>query len=89
MDLYDVEEMDSEEEEFEEVESVEEEVTEEDESEEEDLFNKNTASFRCFAQVLLSSSSLMRNALYHFPPLEDPGLDETFDYVGKTKFRFT
>lgn len=49
----------------------------------EDLFNKNTLSFRCLAQQLLSRSSLLRHPLYHFPPLEDPGINETFSYVGK------
>lgn len=47
-----------------------------------DYYEKNTASFRCLKEVLLSCSSLMRNALYHFPPLKDPGLDDVFYYIG-------
>lgn len=47
-----------------------------------ELFNKNTPSFRCLAQVLLSRSSLMRSAIYFFPPLEDPGVDKAFNYQG-------
>lgn len=60
----------------------EEEEEEEEEDDYEDYLNKNSASFRCLKQVLLSSSSLMRNALFFFPPLEDPGLDEVFNYAG-------
>lgn len=48
----------------------------------EDLFQKNTASFRCLAQVLISRSSLLRSALYWFPPLEDPGIEEAFCFEG-------
>ncbi|KAG5887107.1 hypothetical protein JTB14_000740 [Gonioctena quinquepunctata] len=44
------------------------------------LLYKNTSSFRCLAQILLSSSSLMKNRLYLFPPLDDPGIDEAFNY---------
>ncbi|XP_023022839.2 uncharacterized protein isoform X1 [Leptinotarsa decemlineata] len=44
------------------------------------LLFKNTRSFRCLAQVLLSSSSLMKNRLYLFPPLEDPGIEEAYNY---------
>ncbi|CAH1156097.1 unnamed protein product [Phaedon cochleariae] len=44
------------------------------------LLSKNTSSFRCLAQVLLSNSSLMKNRLYLFPPLVDPGIDEAFYY---------
>ncbi|KAF2884693.1 hypothetical protein ILUMI_21490 [Ignelater luminosus] len=51
------------------------------EEEIEDLFNKNTESFRCLAQILISRSSLLRHPLYHFPPLVDPGLDAAFNYV--------
>lgn len=53
-----------------------------DEDDIEDLFNKNTESFRCLAQILLSRSSLLRHILYHYPPLEDPGIDDAFNYVG-------
>lgn len=49
----------------------------------EELFNKNTESFRCLTQLLISHSSLLRQPLYHFPPLEDPGIDDAFNYVGK------
>lgn len=52
------------------------------EEELEALFNKNTESFRCLAQILLSRSSLLRHPLYHFPPLADPGIDAAFNYVG-------
>nr|CAI5829747.1 unnamed protein product [Callosobruchus analis] len=45
------------------------------------LLLKNTPSFKCLAQVQLSHSSLMRNIAYLFPPLEDPGIDEVFDYA--------
>lgn len=51
------------------------------EEQEEDLFNKQTASFRCLQQILISRSSLLRHPLYHFPPLTDPGLDAAFNYV--------
>ncbi|XP_017768564.1 PREDICTED: uncharacterized protein LOC108556802 [Nicrophorus vespilloides] len=46
-----------------------------------DLFDKNTKSFMCLAQILISRSSLLRHILYHFPPLVDPGIDEAFNYV--------
>lgn len=46
------------------------------------LLIKNTDSFRCFAQVLLSNSSIMRQKLYNFPPLIDPGINAAFEYVG-------
>lgn len=62
------------EEEEEEIELTEEEL--------EALFNKNTESFRCLAQILLSRSSLLRHPLFHFPPLLDPGIDAAFNYVG-------
>lgn len=76
----------------------EEEETDEDEGEEEEevveeeaeveeetnYYERNTSSFRCLKEILLSSSSLMRNALYHFPSLQDPGLDDAFNYVGNT-----
>lgn len=58
------------------------------EEEIEDLFNKNTESFRCLAQILISRSSLLRHPLYHFPPLVDPGLDAAFNYVGKDIYLF-
>lgn len=54
------------------------------EEEEEDFFNKHTASFRCLEQILISRSSLLRHPLRHFPPLEDPGLDEAFNYIRKS-----
>lgn len=57
------------------------------EEEEEDLFNKQTASFRCLQQILISRSSLLRHPLYNFPPLTDPGLDAAFNYVRMCKFK--
>lgn len=47
------------------------------------LLVKNTASFRCFIQVAVSNSSIMREKLYHFPPLNDPGIDEAYFYQGE------
>lgn len=49
----------------------------------EELFSKSTESFRCLADLLISHSSLLRQPLYHFPPLEDPGIDDAFNYIGK------
>lgn len=48
-----------------------------------DLLDKNTSSFRCLAQVLMSSSSLMKQKMRFFPPLEDPGLDDALNFVRK------
>ncbi|XP_022899686.2 FERM domain-containing protein C-like [Onthophagus taurus] len=44
----------------------------------ETLLEKNTESFQCLGQYIMSRSSLLRNPLYHFPPLEDPGIDAAF-----------
>lgn len=46
------------------------------------LLERNTESFRCLAQLLLSSSSLAKNRLFLFPPLEDPGIDMAFSFEG-------
>lgn len=46
------------------------------------LLERNTESFRCLAQVMLSSSSLAKNRLFLFPPLEDPGIALAFNYEG-------
>lgn len=46
------------------------------------LLERNTESFRCLAQVMLSTSSLAKNRLFLFPPLEDPGIDLAFNYKG-------
>lgn len=77
----------SSEEEEEEYEEIEEEILDEisdlSVEEFEDLFQKNTASFRCLAQILISRSSLLRSALYWFPPLENPGIDEAFSFEGR------
>lgn len=48
-----------------------------------DLLDKNTSSFKCLAQVLMSSSSLMRQKMRFFPPLDDPGLDAALNFVRK------
>lgn len=48
----------------------------------EHLLERNTESFRCLAQLLLSSSSLAKNRLFLFPPLEDPGIDVAFSFGG-------
>ncbi|CAG9762064.1 unnamed protein product [Ceutorhynchus assimilis] len=45
------------------------------------LLERNTESFRCLGQLLLSSSSLARNRLFLFPALEDPGIDTVFKYT--------
>ncbi|KAL1497564.1 hypothetical protein ABEB36_008503 [Hypothenemus hampei] len=44
------------------------------------LLERNTLSFKCLAQLLLSSSSLNKNRLFLFPPLEDPGIKLAFDF---------
>ncbi|XP_050294958.1 leucine-rich repeat-containing protein 74A-like isoform X2 [Anthonomus grandis grandis] len=44
------------------------------------LLERNTKSFQCLAQLLLSSSSLTKNRLFLFPPLEDPGIDLAFNF---------
>lgn len=46
------------------------------------LLNRNTESFQCLAQLLISSSSLTKNRLFLFPPLEDPGITATFNFEG-------
>lgn len=46
------------------------------------LLERNTKSFRCLAQVMLSTSSLAKNRLFLFPPLEDPGIALAFNYEG-------
>ncbi|KAJ8935017.1 hypothetical protein NQ314_013042 [Rhamnusium bicolor] len=45
------------------------------------LLDKNTESFRCLAQIIVSSSSFFRQLVYLFPPLEDPGINDAFEYV--------
>ncbi|XP_023311057.1 leucine-rich repeat-containing protein 74A-like [Anoplophora glabripennis] len=45
------------------------------------LLYKKTESFRCLQQVQLSSSAVMRNKDFRFPPLHDPGINEAFNYV--------
>lgn len=68
----------------EEVEAVmEEEVSEMWEAPSLSFLDKNTSSFRCLAQVLMSSSSLMKQRMRFFPPLEDPGLDLALNFVRK------
>lgn len=49
------------------------------------LLMKNTDSFTCLAQVVLSNSSLLRQKFFLFPPLQDPGIDEAFNFVGAIK----
>lgn len=56
--------------------------------ESEDLLEKNTPSFRCLAQVLMSSSSLMKQRMRFFPPLVDPGLDDALNFVRKVYISF-
>lgn len=56
---------------------------ESDECGEEHLRIRNTPSYRCFIKVELSNSSLLNSKLYHFPPLEDPGIDEVYFFQGK------
>lgn len=46
------------------------------------LLERDTESFRCLAQVMLSTSSLAKNRLFLFPPLEDPGIALAFNYEG-------
>lgn len=61
-------------------------IASEDEADESDecgveyLLHRNTPSFRCLAQVAVSNSSLMKEKLYHFPPLVDAGIDEAYFY---------
>ncbi|KAJ8950925.1 hypothetical protein NQ318_008363 [Aromia moschata] len=64
------------------VEQIEDEAIEEEEDlcDTSHLLIKNTESFKCLAQVILSNSSLLRHPLYYFPPLEDPGIDDVFNY---------
>ncbi|XP_031329704.1 leucine-rich repeat-containing protein 74A-like isoform X3 [Photinus pyralis] len=49
-----------------------------------ELRAKNTDSFRCLAQIVVSHSSIFRHPLYPFPPLEDPGLDEAVSHREKS-----
>lgn len=53
----------------------------------EELLLKNTESFKCLTQVVMSRSSLLNHPLYHFPPLSDPGIDAAFNYVGEMYLR--
>ncbi|KAK5647236.1 hypothetical protein RI129_002128 [Pyrocoelia pectoralis] len=46
----------------------------------EDLFIKNTDSFKCLAQVSVSRSSILRHPLYPFPIIQNPGLERAIDY---------
>lgn len=60
------------------------EIPEEDEEEDAvslNLLERNTASFRCLAQITMSSSSLMNQRLRFFPPIPDPGLDDALSYL--------
>lgn len=50
------------------------------ECEEADFLIRRTASFKCLAQVAMSSSSFFRSVEYNFPPVEDPGLEEALDH---------
>ncbi|XP_060521475.1 leucine-rich repeat-containing protein 74A-like isoform X2 [Cylas formicarius] len=47
----------------------------------EQLLHRNTESFRCLTQHLLSSSSLAKNRLFLFPPLQDPGISVAFNFI--------
>lgn len=47
------------------------------------LLDKNTSSFRCLAQITMSSSSIMNQTMRFFPPLQDPGLDAALNYIRK------
>ncbi|CAG9860747.1 unnamed protein product [Phyllotreta striolata] len=61
------------------IDPFEEEVEEEEDFSEcqpEDLAVRKTASFKCLAQITISSSSFLRSVEYNFPQIEDPGLDE-------------
>lgn len=51
-----------------------------------DLLERNTSSFRCLAQIAMSSSSLMNQRMRFFPPIPDPGLDEALSYLRKMYF---
>lgn len=60
------------------------EMPEEDEEEDDvslNLLERNTSSFRCLAQITMSSSSLMNQRLRFFPPIPDPGLDDALSYL--------
>ena len=57
------------------------------EKDSEELVHKNTESFKCLAQVLMSRSSLLNHPLYHFPPLSDPGIDAALNYFGEMYLR--
>lgn len=52
------------------------------ECEEADFLIRRTTSFKCLAQVAMSSSSFFRSVEYNFPPVEDPGLEEALDHEG-------
>lgn len=47
------------------------------------LLYRKTESFRCLQQILLSSSAVLHNKDFRFPPLHDPGINEAFYYVGR------
>ncbi|KAB0804869.1 hypothetical protein PPYR_01839 [Photinus pyralis] len=46
----------------------------------EDLFFKNTNSFKCLTQIAVSRSSILRHPLYPFPIIPNPGLEEAIEY---------
>lgn len=50
---------------------------------EQQLRIRKTPSFRCFIKIEMSHSSLLKSKLFHFPPLEDPGIDEVYFFQGK------
>lgn len=50
------------------------------------FLEKNTSSFRCLAQIAMSSSSLMNQKMRFFPRIQDPGLDNAFNYLRKFFF---
>lgn len=54
----------------------------------EDLFHKNTESFRCMGQIEISRSSIYRDPLYPFPELYDPKLEEVLWGIGNAIHTF-
>ncbi|XP_030757143.1 uncharacterized protein LOC115883011 [Sitophilus oryzae] len=55
-----------------------------DECDSKHLLMRNTESFTCLRQLVISSSSITKNRLFLFPPLEDPGITATFNFEDPT-----
>ncbi|XP_045483087.1 uncharacterized protein LOC123688554 isoform X2 [Harmonia axyridis] len=41
--------------------------------------DSNASSYKCFKEIMMSSSSIFQNPFYFFPDLEDPGIEDALE----------